>query len=267
MTVFIMHSSWSLNYSKLQFLIYRFEFIIHAMEDLKAWVAELLNLDLSEEQIAAFSRYSELLVEWNEKFNLTAIKEKREILIKHFLDSLACFKILPRSGDYSLIDLGTGAGFPGIPLKIVNPAIRLTLSDSVGKKVDFCQVIVEELGLPGVQVIHARAEDLGQDRQYREKFDWAVARAVADMPVLAEYLLPLTRVGGNALVMKKAEIQVELQRAETALGILGGKTSKVEFVSLPENSGERSLVLIEKVNPTPAAYPRKAGTPSKKPLS
>lgn len=236
------------------------------MKELKAWVAELLNLVLSEEQLAAFLLYTELLVEWNQKFNLTAIKEKQEILIKHFLDSLTCFKILPRSGDYRLIDLGTGAGFPGIPLKIVNPDIRLTLSDSVGKKVDFCQAIVEELGLSGVQAIHSRAEDLGQEKEYREKFDWTVARAVADLPVLAEYLLPLTRVGGNALVMKGAEIQDELHRAESALALLGGKISALEFISLPENSGERSLVLIEKVTNTPGAYPRKAGTPFKKPL-
>jgi len=237
------------------------------MKDLKSWAAELLNLDLSEEQIAAFSRYSELLVEWNQKFNLTAIKEEKEILIKHFLDSLTCFKILPRSGGYSLIDLGTGAGFPGIPLKIVNSAIQLTLSDSVRKKVDFCQVAAQELNLTSVQAIHSRAEDLGQEKEYREKFDWTVARAVADMPVLVEYLLPLTRVGGKALVMKGAEIQDELHRAESALALLGGRISMLEFVSLPENSGERSLVLIEKVKHTPAAYPRKAGMPAKKPLS
>lgn len=233
---------------------------------MKSWAAELLNLDLSEEQIAAFSRYSELLVEWNQKFNLTAIKEEKEILIKHFLDSLTCFKILPRSGGYSLIDLGTGAGFPGIPLKIVNSAIQLTLSDSVRKKVDFCQVAAQELNLTSVQAIHSRAEDLGQEKEYREKFDWTVARAVADMPVLVEYLLPLTRVGGKALVMKGAEIQDELQRAESALALLGGRISMLEFVSLPENSGERSLVLIEKVKHTPTAYPRKAGIPAKKPL-
>ena len=243
-----------------------FEFIIFAMEELKAWAAELLNLDLSEEQIAAFSRYSDLLVEWNQKFNLTAIKEEKEILIKHFLDSLTCFKILPRSGGYSLIDLGTGAGFPGIPLKIVNPAIQLTLSDSVRKKVDFCQVAAQELNLTSVHTNHSRAEDLGQEKEYREKFDWTVARAVADMPVLVEYLLPLTRVGGKALVMKGAEIQDELQRAESALALLGGRISMLEFVSLPENSGERSLVLIEKVKHTPTAYPRKAGIPAKKPL-
>jgi 16S rRNA (guanine527-N7)-methyltransferase len=236
------------------------------MKDLKSWASELLNLDLSEEQIAAFSRYSKLLIEWNQKFNLTAIKEEKEILIKHFLDSLTCFKILPRSGAYSLIDLGTGAGFPGIPLKIINPAIQLVLADSVRKKADFCQVVVQELNLSGVRVVHARAEDLGQEKEFREKFDWTAARAVAVLPVLAEYLLPLTRVGGKALVMKGAEIQDESHRAESALALLGGRISMLEFVSLPENSGERSLVLIEKVKHTPAAYPRKAGTPAKKPL-
>lgn len=237
------------------------------MKELKAWAAELLNLDLSEEQIAAFSRYSELLIEWNQKFNLTAIKEKREIFIKHFLDSLTCFKILPRSGDYSLIDLGTGAGFPGIPLKIVNPGIRLTLSDSIGKKVDFCEIAVKELSLADVKTVHARAEDLGQDVDFRENFNWSVARAVADLSVLTEYLLPLTRVGGHSLVMKGADIQQEVERAKGALSLLGGRIIKIEPFSLPENSGERTLLLIEKVKQTPAPYPRKAGTPAKKPLS
>jgi len=244
-----------------------FEFIIFSMQELRGCASDLLNLEIDEEQLNAFKRFSELLVEWNLKFNLTAIKEEKEILIKHFLDSLTCFKFLPRTGAYSLIDLGTGAGFPGIPLKIINPEIHLTLADSVRKKSDFCQMVVKNLNLSDVRVIHARAEDLGQDKDMREKFEWTVARAVADLPVLAEYLLPLTRVGSHALVMKGGDIKQELQRSESALSILGGKISTVEFVSLPENSGERSLVLIEKVNRTPAAYPRKAGTPAKKPLS
>ncbi|MBM3137791.1 MAG: 16S rRNA (guanine(527)-N(7))-methyltransferase RsmG [Chloroflexi bacterium] len=237
------------------------------MEELRVWASDLLNLEFNDEQLNAFQRFSGLLVEWNEKINLTAIKEKKEIFIKHFLDSLTCLKILPRSGDYSLIDLGTGAGFPGIPLMIINPAIHLTLADSVRKKVDFCHTVVKELGLTGVQIIHTRAEDLGQEKETRERFDWTVARAVADLPILAEYMLPLTKVGGHALVMKGAEIHEEIQRSESALITLGGKISSVEYVSLPENSGERSLVLIEKVKRTPAAYPRKAGTPAKKPLS
>jgi 16S rRNA (guanine527-N7)-methyltransferase len=237
------------------------------MEELKPWAADILNLEIHAEQMIAFERYYDLLVEWNQKFNLTAIKEEKEILIKHFLDSLTCFKMLPRSGAFSLIDLGTGAGFPGIPLKIINPAIQLTLADSVRKKTDFCQVVVQELDLSDIRVIHARAEDLGQEKELREKFDWTVARAVADLPVLAEYLLPLTKIGGNALVMKGAEIRQELQRAETALSILGGKICTVDTISLPEASGERSLILIEKVKHTPPAYPRKAGMPAKKPLS
>lgn len=236
------------------------------MDELKVWAADILNLDLGEVELTAFERYSELLVEWNQKYNLTAIKEKKEILVKHFLDSLTCLKIIPQEGSFSLVDLGTGAGFPGIPLKIINPAIRLTLADAVRKKVDFCEMVVQELNLSDVRVIHARAEDLGQNDAFREKFDCSAARAVADMSELAEYLLPLTSVGGHALIMKGADIQQELIRAEPALSILGGKINNVELVSLPENFGERSLVLIEKVKPTPAAYPRKAGTPAKKPL-
>jgi 16S rRNA (guanine527-N7)-methyltransferase len=223
--------------------------------------------DLLQHKKKKFDIYSNLLQEWNKRINLTSILDDKEIYLKHFYDSLTCFKLLPFLGDYSLIDLGTGAGLPGIPLKIINPAIRLTLSDSVRKKLDFCEIVVKELSLADVKTVHARAEDLGQDYDFREKFDWSVARAVADLSVLTEYLLPLTRVGGHALVMKGTDIQQEVDRANGALSLLGGRIITIETFSLPENSGERSLVLIEKVKQTPSVYPRKAGTPSKKPLS
>jgi len=207
-----------------------------------------------------------LLQDWNQKFNLTSLTEEKEILIKHFLDSLVCFHFMPRSIAFSLIDIGTGAGFPGIPLKIVNPYIRLTLVDSVQKKVEFCKLLVKELGLSDVEVLHARAEDIGQDNHYREKFDWSVARAVADLSVLAEYMLPLTAVGGFMLAMKGAEVGQEVEKANPAISLLGGDINQIEKIFLPENFGERNLILIKKIKPTPQKYPRKPGKPTKKPL-
>lgn len=207
-----------------------------------------------------------LLQDWNQKFNLTSLTEEKEILIKHFLDSLVCFHFMPRSIAFSLIDIGTGAGFPGIPLKIVNPYIRLTLVDSVQKKVEFCKLLVKELGLSDVEVLHARAEDIGQDNHYREKFDWSVARAVADLSVLAEYMLPLTAVGGFMLAMKGAEVGQEVEKANPAISLLGGDINQIEKIYLPENFGERNLILIKKIKSTPQKYPRKPGKPTKKPL-
>ena len=237
------------------------------MEKLKTWAADLLALEITDQQLAAFDQFSNLLMEWSQKFNLTSITEKNEIIAKHFLDSLTCFKVLPRTGAFRLIDLGTGAGFPGIPLKIINPEIHLTLADSVRKKVDFCEIVVKELSLSDVKIVHTRAEDIGQNVDFREKFDWSVARAVADLAVLTEYLLPLTEVGGQVLVMKGADVREEVQRAIPALTILGGEIAKVEPLSLPEGYGERNLITIEKISPSPRKYPRKAGTPAKAPLS
>lgn len=237
------------------------------MDHLKNWAADWLNLDLDASTLRSFQTYHDLLGEWNQKFNLTALTASREVQAKHFLDSLTCFRALPRQAPCRLIDVGTGAGFPGIPLKIVNPAIQLTLTDAVGKKVDFCQHVVSALSLTDVEVRHARAEDLGQAPDYRGSFDWAVARAVADLPILAEYLLPLVRVGGFALAMKGAAVESELERAEPAIAILGGRIARVEAIALPEDYGQRRLVLLEKIAPTPPRYPRKAGAPAKRPLS
>ena len=236
------------------------------MESLKRWTAEILALNLNETAIQLFAHYQRLLQDWNQKFNLTSLTEEKEILIKHFLDSLVCFHFMPRSIAFSLIDIGTGAGFPGIPLKIVNPYIRLTLVDSVQKKVEFCKLLVKELGLSDVEVLHARAEDIGQDNHYREKFDWSVARAVADLSVLAEYMLPLTAVGGFMLSMKGAEVGQEVEKANPAISLLGGDINQIEKFFLPENFGERNLILIKKIKSTPQKYPRKPGKPTKKPL-
>jgi len=236
------------------------------MESLKRWTAEILALNLNETAIQLFAHYQRLLQDWNQKFNLTSLTEEKEILIKHFLDSLVCFHFMPRSIAFSLIDIGTGAGFPGIPLKIVNPYIRLTLVDSVQKKVEFCKLLVKELGLSDVEVLYARAEDIGQDNHYREKFDWSVARAVADLSVLAEYMLPLTAVDGFMLAMKGAEVGQEVEKANPAISLLGGDINQIEKIFLPENFGERNLILIKKIKPTPQKYPRKPGKPTKKPL-
>jgi 16S rRNA (guanine527-N7)-methyltransferase len=188
------------------------------------------------------------------------------VRIKHFLDSLSCLLVMRNTPAERIIDVGTGAGFPGIPLKIVCPAIQLVLVESVGKKAGFCQHIVDTLKLDRVAVIQERAETLGQQREHRERYDWAVARAVANMPVLVELLLPLVQVGGKALAMKGVAAPLEAQRAERAMKVLGGHLLKLVPVALPGVAEERYLVVVDKVAATPLAYPRRAGVAAKKPL-
>jgi 16S rRNA (guanine527-N7)-methyltransferase len=206
------------------------------------------------------------LLEWNQRFNLTAIRDEEGIRTKHFLDSFSCVLAWKETPPQNLIDVGTGAGFPGLPLKILYPSMRLTLVESVGKKVTFCQHIVEKLGLEDVSVLHARAEDLGQLPAHREKYDWAVARAVANLPILSEYLLPLVRVGGKMLAQKGHSGPAEAQTSEKALKVLGGRIYLVEQVHLPGVVEDRYLISVNKVSATPRQYPRKAGTPTKNPL-
>lgn len=225
-----------------------------------------LNFSLTPSQQEAFHSFEELLLEWNQKFNLTAIADPEGIRLKHFYDSLTCLRLV-KDQSASIIDIGCGAGFPGIPLKILRPAFRLTLVESVGKKADFCSEVVKQLNLNNVTVLHARAEDLGQDKAHREKYDWAVARAVAPMPVLAEYLLPLVKVGGNMLAQKGSGAKADLVQAANAIALLGGEVAQVDEFELPELKEKRALVLIRKRKPTPPKYPRKAGLPSKKPLT
>jgi 16S rRNA (guanine527-N7)-methyltransferase len=238
------------------------------VELLAAGARSLLNLVLTPQQLAAFEVYAGELMRWNEQFNLTGITDPEGIRVKHFLDSLSILKVLPPgSGPASVVDVGTGAGFPGLPLKIVRPELALTLVEATGKKVNFCEAIVEKLGLQKVTVLKARAEELGQDPAHRERYDWAMARAVAEMPVLAEYLLPLARVGGHALAQKGEGAPAEAQASEGALRKLGGELEKIVPIDLPGLAGQRYLVILKKVGPTPPAYPRRAGVPSKKPLS
>ena len=228
--------------------------------------AAAFGLTLDAQQLAQFRRYSELLQEWNTRINLTAINTPAGIEIRHFLDSLT---VATATGDLSsrrLIDVGTGAGFPGLALKILFPAMELTLVESVAKKTRFLEAVTTELGLSGVTILAERAETVGQQPEHREQYDWAVARAVAAFPVLAEYLLPLCCVGGSALAQKGESAPREVSEAREAIGLLGGGEPVLRIVELPGREARHYLVLVPKVAPTPAAYPRGPGRPAKKPL-
>lgn len=228
---------------------------------------QLLGLTLTERQRQAFHLYHQELVSWNTRFNLTAITDTEGIQIRHFLDSLSCLLAFDnvRQGQ-SLIDVGTGAGFPGLPLKIVYPALRLTLVEATGKKTDFLRHIVRLLELRDVTVVHARAEQVGHDPLHREVYDWVTARAVAAMPTLIEYLLPLCRLGGHCLAQKGEDAAAEVASAEPAVLLLGGRLSRLVPVELPGLAETRHLIVIEKVARTPDKYPRPPGRPAKRPL-
>ncbi|NOH01833.1 MAG: 16S rRNA (guanine(527)-N(7))-methyltransferase RsmG [Chloroflexi bacterium] len=226
----------------------------------------LFNVHLTARQVMALINYEKELVEWNQKFNLTAIRDIESIRTKHFLDSYSCVAAWKANPPHRLVDVGTGAGFPGIPLKIIYPATRVTLVESVGKKAMFCQHIIRTLGLEDIEIIHARAEDLGQNPAHRESYDWAVARSVANLNILSEYLLPLVQIGGTMLAQKGESGPAEAQSAEKAMKILGGKLKQLIPVHLPGVADDRYLVLVEKVAATPPKYPRKAGVPMKTPL-
>lgn len=230
----------------------------------QAWT--MLGLRLSPAQLAALERFEVELLDWNARFNLTAIDHPQKIRAKHFLDSLTCLLAMRDTPMERVIDVGTGAGFPGIPLKIVYPAMRLTLVESVGKKADFCRHAATLLGLEGVEVVQERAELVGTLLAHRQQYDWAVARAVALMPVLMEYLLPLVRMGGRALAMKGESGPAEAQAAEHAVRLLGGRLRQIIPVALPGVEEERYLVVTDKIAATPDRYPRRVGIPAKRPL-
>jgi 16S rRNA (guanine527-N7)-methyltransferase len=233
--------------------------------------AQVLGLHLGAEQQAAFQGYYEELVAWNQKFNLTAITEYEQVQIRHFLDSLSCLlaeevRIALGQPNARLIDVGTGAGFPGVPLKIACPGIRLTLLEATGKKVTFLEHLVGCLGLKRVTTIKARAEELAHDPAYRQQYDLVLARAVADLPVVVEYTLPFCKLGGWVVAQKGEAGAAEAWSAEEAITLLGGELSRVMPVELPGLPEDRSLVIIKKTNSTPAAYPRRPGVPGKRPL-
>ncbi|MDR0925804.1 MAG: 16S rRNA (guanine(527)-N(7))-methyltransferase RsmG [Hungatella sp.] len=228
----------------------------------------LLSIELEENQINQFYNYFELLVEWNKFMNLTAITEMDEVITKHFVDSLSLIKAVEEIGtkDYRIIDVGTGAGFPGIPLKIAFPDLRITLMDSLNKRVNFLNEVINGLGLEKIEAIHGRAEDLGRDALHREQYDFCVSRAVANLSTLSEYCMPFVKMGGHFIPYKSGKIEEELAAAKHAIFLLGGSVEEVKTFLLPGTDAERSLVKIIKNNGISKKYPRKAGLPSKDPL-
>jgi len=226
----------------------------------------LLRIELTPKQESAFERYSEALISWNERFNLTAITDPINIETKHFLDSMTCLQVMGAPNLARVVDAGTGAGFPGLPLKILYPQMKLTLVESMGKKVEFCRHVIEALDLTGVELIHDRVENVGHKEEHRQLYDWALARAVATMPVLVEYLLPLLRVGGVAVIQKGETGPAEAHAAEEALRILGGKLEQIIPVELPRVVEPRYLIVVQKIAATPLKYPRRVGIPTKRPL-
>lgn len=236
------------------------------MEKLAQDTFNLLGIRLTPRQMALFARYEQELLDWNARFNLTAIRDVDSIRSKHFLDSLSCILAWRDNPPGSLIDVGSGAGFPGLPLKILQPSLKLALVELVGKKAEFCRHVAGTLGLDNVDVIQARAEEVGQIGNYRERFDWATARAVANLPILVEYLLPLVRVGGSVLAQKGESGPAEAHNSEKAARMLGGRLRQLIKVDLPSVADDRYLVVIDKVAATPPNYPRRVGVPGKKPL-
>lgn len=237
------------------------------MEDIKNRLGQLCEeegFSLSEKQLSQFQRYMELLVEWNEKMNLTAITDPEGVTVKHFFDSLLFLKAVELPEGASLIDVGTGAGFPGIPLAIARPDIKLTLLDSLNKRLVFLAEVCRELGIQA-DIRHARAEEGGRQKELREQFDFATARAVAGMNVLSEYCVPFVKPGGAFVAMKGPDGEEEAKQAARAIGVLGGKTEKLAQFALPDGS-HRCIVVVRKVRETPDTYPRHGSKISKKPL-
>lgn len=240
----------------------------HDSQSLNRWLAAACapHLALDESRLGLFSDYLELLLSWNERFNLTAITEPREVYVKHFYDSLTPAFVHDFTRTRRLMDVGTGAGFPGIPLKIAFPHIRLTLLDSLKKRISFLAEVVARLKLSDVELIHGRAEEVGRHPQHRERYDVAISRAVARLNVLSEYCLPFVRTGGVFIAMKGAQAEQEKQEARAAIRRLGGGRIAEHRFDLPDEAGERTLYVIGKQAATPKAFPRKPGMPAKQPL-
>ncbi len=236
------------------------------METLQQETQDLIGITLSSYQLSLLERYGQELDEWNERYNLTAIHEPEKIRVKHFLDSFSPYLVFQNTPVNRVIDIGTGAGFPGIPLKILLPDTEVVLVDSINKKTEFCQHIIVSLKLKGIQVVQDRVERLAREFDFRERFDWAVARAVAKLPTLSEYMLPFVKVGGSMLAMKGDQGPFEAQKANEAVCMLGGELTQVKKITLPGVTEDRFLITIEKKVTTPEKYPRRVGVPGKKPL-
>jgi len=228
--------------------------------------ALLFGVELNETQLSQFYTYYEMLIEWNEKINLTAITDFDEVLKKHFLDSIAIGRILNQNDIISILDIGTGAGFPGIPLKIAFPNVEIILMDSLNKRVNFLNEVIEKLSLKKISAMHGRAEDFAKKDLMREKFDLCVSRAVANLSSLSEFCLPYVKVGGRFISYKSEKAKEELEASKNAISILGGGNVICDEFSLPDTDFNRTFVIIEKIKETPGKYPRKAGTPIKQPL-
>lgn len=221
---------------------------------------------LNDEQLDQFEKYFQTLVEWNQKMNLTAITEKNEVYLKHFYDSISAAFFYPFENVKDVCDVGAGAGFPSIPIKIVYPHLNVTIVDSLNKRIQFLHHLAEILQLNGVNFVHDRAETFGQRKEYREKFEVVTARAVARMSVLSELCLPLVRLGGHFIAMKAANVKEELEQGKKAITVLGGKIEKIHSFTLPIEESERNIVVISKVKETAKKYPRKPGVPNKTPI-
>lgn len=225
-----------------------------------------MGLELDEDKIGLLLTHKEMMLAWNEVMNLTAIEDEKDIIIKHFLDSLSVVPVIDRINPESLIDVGTGAGFPGIPLKIARQDIKVTLLDSLNKRINFLNELIGKLEIDGIQTVHMRAEEAGAKADYREKYDVSVSRAVARMPVLAEYCLPLVKTGGYFIALKGEAAGEEIESAQKAIHTLGGQVEEIKRVKLPFSDITHSIVIIRKIRHTPGNYPRKPGKPSKSPI-
>lgn len=223
-----------------------------------------IGILLNEEQVEQFYIYMELILEWNEKINLTAITKPEEIILKHFIDSLTIAKDIEKNA--KIVDVGTGAGFPGVPLKIIRKDIEITLLDSLNKRILFLQEVIQQLKLTKIEAIHSRVEDFGRDKRYRDTFDYSVSRAVANLATLTEYLIPLVRLKGYCICMKGVNVEEEIQQSKNAITILGGKIEKIDKFQLPDSDMNRNIIKIQKIKGTPLKYPRKAGMPAKSPI-
>lgn len=225
-----------------------------------------LDITLNQEQISKFIKYKSLLIEWNERINITAITDEDEIDIKHFLDSLTPVTTKLFEGNVKVIDIGTGGGFPGIPLKIYNEKLNVTLLDSLNKRIVFLNEVIKSLGFNDIEAVHGRAEELGRKVEFREQYDISISRAVATLNTLSEYCIPFVKIGGYFISMKGPDVEEELKDAKRGIEILGGKVVEVKSLRLPQSDIIHTLIIVEKIKETPTKYPRAGGKPKKNPL-